>query len=113
LVRFQARAHSGVVQKIEMETKEKEVDKKKSRRETLMYSFRLSAWIGAPVIVALLLGKALDRWLDTSPWFFLGLTGFAFLISMFGLVKESKEYLATLTKESDKKDVTNTTDTTK
>lgn len=88
-------------------------NKKPAWRDTLMYSFRLSAWIGAPVVVALLLGKALDAWFDTSPWFFLGLTGFGFIISMAGLIKESRKYIEALTKEEKDTHVGNTTNTTK
>jgi len=54
---------------------------------------RLSAWIAAPIIIALYLGKWLDRKFSSAPWLFLLCVGAAFFISMVGLVKETvREY---------------------
>ncbi len=52
---------------------------------------RMSAWIAIPVISALFLGRWLDKKYNTEPIFFLAIVGFAFLISIFGLVKIVKE----------------------
>ena len=52
---------------------------------------RLSAWIAAPVIIALFLGKWLDQKFNTAPWLFLALTSLAFLVSMGGLIKNTLE----------------------
>ncbi len=53
----------------------------------------LSAWIAGPVIIALFLGRWLDERYNTAPWLFLGTMGFAFLISMYGLVTNAlKEF---------------------
>ena len=46
----------------------------------------LSGWIAFPVIIALFLGKWLDKKFNTDPWLFLATIGLAFLISMYGLV---------------------------
>ena len=52
---------------------------------------RMSAWIAIPVILALFIGRRLDEKYNTDPIFFLAIVGFAFLISIFGLVKIVKE----------------------
>lgn len=49
---------------------------------------RLSSWIVGPVILAIVVGKWLDRKYDTKPWLFLSTVGLAFVLSMFGIVKE-------------------------
>ncbi|MDP3900029.1 MAG: AtpZ/AtpI family protein [bacterium] len=54
----------------------------------LMFT-RLSGWIIGPVVLAIYLGKWLDRRYDTEPWLFLLTVGIAFAISMFGLVRDS------------------------
>lgn len=54
---------------------------------------RLSAWIGVPVVLAVFLGKWLDQKYNTEPWLFLTTVGVAFILSMFGLIKETlKEF---------------------
>lgn len=52
---------------------------------------KLSAWIVAPVLVAVFLGKLLDEKYDTEPWLFLLSVGVAFLISMIGLVTSASK----------------------
>lgn len=51
---------------------------------------KLSVWIAAPVVLASFLGKWLDKKYNTEPWLFLGSVGFAFLVSIIGLVIETK-----------------------
>ena len=48
------------------------------------------------VVLALVLGKYLDSRLLTAPWFFLGLTLLAFLVTIFGILKLLKKYLKDL-----------------
>ena len=50
---------------------------------------KLSAWIAAPVVIALFLGKWLDKKYNSEPWLLLICVGAAFVISVIGLVKES------------------------
>ncbi|MEA1963339.1 MAG: AtpZ/AtpI family protein [Patescibacteria group bacterium] len=52
---------------------------------------KFSGWIVIPVIVGAFIGKWLDNRYDTDPWLFLVSVGFAFLISMFGLIKNVTE----------------------
>ncbi|NTW27084.1 MAG: AtpZ/AtpI family protein [Candidatus Moranbacteria bacterium] len=47
---------------------------------------RLSGWIGGPIIVAVFLGKYLDRRYHSEPWLFLATVGIAFVISMIALI---------------------------
>lgn len=55
----------------------------------LLMFFKLSAWIAAPIVIALFLGKWLDKKFSTAPWLFLSCVGLAFLISMAGLIKNT------------------------
>ena len=43
---------------------------------------KLSGWFAFPVIIAIFLGKWLDKKFGTEPWLFLTTVGVAFLISM-------------------------------
>ncbi|PIT93571.1 hypothetical protein COU00_03715 [Candidatus Falkowbacteria bacterium CG10_big_fil_rev_8_21_14_0_10_43_11] len=67
---------------------EKKVDMPWWQPAILMFS-RLSGWIVGPIILAIFLGKWLDKRYDTEPWLFLGTVGLAFIISMVGLVKDA------------------------
>ena len=54
---------------------------------------RMTGWIVAPVLLAILLGRWLDRKYNTEPWMFVGTVGIAFVISMIGLViNATQEY---------------------
>jgi len=68
----------------------------------LMFT-RMSGWIIGPVILAIFLGKWLDRKYDTEPWLFLLTVGLAFLISMFGLVKDAFKEMDRISKGNDGK----------
>ncbi|MBA3047533.1 AtpZ/AtpI family protein [Patescibacteria group bacterium] len=52
---------------------------------------KFSGWIAVPVIAGALIGRWLDGRYGTDPWIFLTAVGFAFLISMFGLIKNIRE----------------------
>jgi F0F1-type ATP synthase assembly protein I len=67
---------------------------------------QVSGWIAGPIILALVLGKYLDGRFETKPWIFLGLTGFAFFISSFGIVKVVSRYMKKIQdEEKNKKDL--------
>lgn len=54
---------------------------------------RLSGWIAAPIIIALYLGKWLDKKYDSAPRLLMICIALAFFISMAGLAKEAvREY---------------------
>ena len=52
---------------------------------------KFSGWIVVPVIAGALIGKWLDDRYGTDPFIFLTTVGFAFLISMFGLIKNVRD----------------------
>ena len=63
---------------------------------------KLSSWIAIPVILATFLGKWLDKKYDTEPWLFLATVGLAFIISMFGLVKNALTEFKKISPHNDK-----------
>ncbi len=60
----------------------------------------ISGWIAGPVIMAVILGKYLDGKFGTTPWIFIGMTGIAFLVSMWNIWKAVKKYAETLKNNS-------------
>ncbi len=66
--------------------------------EPLVVFGRISGWVVTPVIGSLFLGKFLDQKFETTPIIFLSLTGLAFLISCFGIYRESIKYLRDIEK---------------
>jgi F0F1-type ATP synthase assembly protein I len=60
----------------------------------------ISGWIVGPIILALIIGKYLDKKYNSEPWFFLGLTGLAFLVSIFGILKILMKYIKQIEKET-------------
>ena len=63
----------------------------------------VTGWIAVPIIIALFLGRYLDEKYNSEPWFFLGLTGVAFIISCTGMVVVAGKYIKQIEKESKKK----------
>ena len=64
--------------------------KKDASWQTALLIFsKLSVWIGVPVVLAVFLGKWLDQKYHSEPWLFLATVGLAFIVSMFGLIKEA------------------------
>ncbi|MFA6251587.1 MAG: AtpZ/AtpI family protein [Candidatus Paceibacterota bacterium] len=77
----------------------------------LMFT-NISGWIVGPIILALIVGKYLDKRYNSEPWFFLGLTGLAFLVSIFGILKIMIKYIKQIEKEAkEKKDSLNKNNT--
>ena len=56
----------------------------------------VSTWIVTPIVLTLIVGKALDNHYGTKPVIFLCLTGFGFLVTCFGLYKAVKNYIKKL-----------------
>lgn len=69
---------------------------------SLLIFTRLSGWIGGPIIIALFVGKWLDRKYGTEPWGFLFLVGFAFIISTIGITKDAIREMNKLENEEKK-----------
>ena len=87
------------------------MEENKSKQETKWYSqgievfISVSGWIAGPIILALFLGKWLDKKYQSEPWLFLASIGLAFLISSYGIVKITLAYLKKIEKEArDKRD---------
>lgn len=59
----------------------------------------VSTWIAVPVILALISGKALDKYFGTKPVMLLVCVGISFLISSFGIVQAVKKYVIKVKKE--------------
>lgn len=71
----------------------------------IMIFLRFSAWIFVPVIIAIFLGKWLDKKFNMEPFLYLSTVGFAFLISMFGIIKGAMaEYKKIETEDKKKKE---------
>ncbi|MCG2690595.1 AtpZ/AtpI family protein [Candidatus Parcubacteria bacterium] len=85
------------------ETKNSEHNKNAAWWQPSLILFaKFSGWIAAPVIIAAFLGRWLDKKYGTEPLLFLATVGFAFLISMLGLVKTVKEEYRKIEKENKK-----------
>jgi len=79
-------------------------DKKKLDWRPAMQIFsKVSTWVVVPIILALIVGKALDAHFNTYPWIFLGLTGVAFIFSIYGIIKVVSQYMKDLEKENGNK----------
>lgn len=63
--------------------------KKDDIMEALRISMRLSVWIAFPVVVGAILGKWLDRKYNSEPKWFLIIIGLAFVVSMFGMIRDA------------------------
>ncbi|XOU93883.1 MAG: AtpZ/AtpI family protein [Candidatus Kerfeldbacteria bacterium] len=67
-------------------------------------------WIAAPIIAALFLGRYLDEKNDSEPWYFLGLTAAAFIITTIGIIKVAGKYINQIEKEAKKETKSDKTD---
>lgn len=87
----------------EIKQKNNNLEQKKNAawwQPSLVLFAKFSGWIAAPVIIAAFLGRWLDKKYGTEPLLFLITVGFAFLISMFGLVKTVKEEYEKIEKDN-------------
>ncbi|MEA3399548.1 MAG: AtpZ/AtpI family protein [Patescibacteria group bacterium] len=71
----------------------KEKKKKLWWKPAITIAINISGWVAGPIIIALFLGKHLDKKYDTAPWIFIGLTIIAFIISITAIWKILKKYL--------------------
>ncbi|MBN1779086.1 MAG: AtpZ/AtpI family protein [Candidatus Buchananbacteria bacterium] len=68
----------------------------------------ISAWVAAPIVLALFVGSWLDNRYQTAPWWTLGLVLSAFVISNIGIYQESKKLLNKLDQTKTKNTVSKT-----
>jgi F0F1-type ATP synthase assembly protein I len=75
----------------------------------MLLFFRMSGWIGIPVIFGALAGKWLDKRYHTEPWLFLVSVGVAFIVSMFGIVRDAMQAMKEIEREdkNNKSQITN------
>ncbi len=67
--------------------------KKPYWQEPMMVFGKMSGWVAGPVLVSLFLGRWLDSKFHTAPFIFIGMTGIAFGISIYGIIREAKKSL--------------------
>ena len=84
---------------------EKPVEIKVWWKPALEVFSRVSGWIITPILLALIIGKNLDKHFDTKPWIFIGLSVISFAISSIGIVKTITEYNKQLDKEKNDKGI--------
>lgn len=73
-------------------------------RPGLVIFTKVSAYIAGPIVLALIVGKYLDKKYNSAPWIFLGLTLIAFTFSLFSIWKSVVKYMdEAVREEKDKK----------
>lgn len=63
----------------------------------------VSTWIVVPIVLALGIGKTLDRHFGTKPWIFIILAVFGFIFSSVKIVKIVKKYVENVKKKETEK----------
>lgn len=66
----------------------------------LILFMKLSGWIAGPIIIAVFVGKWLDRKYNSEPWLFLVSVGVAFFLSMFGIIRDSMREIKKIENEA-------------
>ena len=57
---------------------------------------QVSVWIVVPIVLALIVGKALDNYFNTKPVLFFICIGLAFLFTCIGMVRVVRKYIKNL-----------------
>jgi len=63
----------------------------------------ISGCVAGPIILALFIGKYLDKRYNSEPWFFIGLTVIAFIVSIVSIWKILKKYIKEIEREAKEK----------
>lgn len=69
----------------------------------LILFFKLSSWIAGPIIIAVFVGKWLDRKYGTEPWLFLATVGVSFAVSTVAITIQSIREMKRIEEEELKK----------
>ena len=77
-------------------------------RDSILIFARVSIWIAVPVIIALFVGKVLDKEFGTKPWLFLATMAVAFRLTIFGIYKTTVKEMKKLEKSESKDTLENT-----
>ncbi len=72
-------------------------------RGAVLFFVQVSGYIAGPIIVAVLLGKFLDKYFSTGKIFFFSLIAVAFVVSLVLIVKQSKKAISDIENESKNK----------
>ena len=64
---------------------------------------QVTGWIAGPIVLALFLGKWLDRRYDSEPWLFIASMTVAFIITSAGIARVSIGYIKKIEKEVEEK----------
>lgn len=80
-------------------TQLKKDEKEVWQRPEIIIFFRLSGWIAGPVVLALFLGNWLDEYFDTQSIILFSLVGSSFLVTIFGIIKETKRMMRKIEEE--------------
>jgi F0F1-type ATP synthase assembly protein I len=83
-------------------------DQKEKRDNTywqagLSLFVQISGWLVAPLVAALFLGNWLDQKFNTKPWWLFICLGVAFVITIFGLIRETLKFSKKIEEEARKK----------
>lgn len=85
------------------EQKPDKTPKKAWYADALLMFSRLSIWIAVPVILASIIGNWLDRRYQSAPWMLIACVGFSFIVSMYGLIKETMKTFKKIEEDEAKK----------
>lgn len=72
-------------------------------RPAMLVFSEITTWIAFPMILALFVGKALDKHYNTYPIIFLSFAFLGFLVSSLGIVRTVKRFVVRVKKEESKK----------
>jgi len=84
---------------MEEEDKDKKSDKAWWQPAMTVFA-EVTGWIVVPIVAALFLGRYLDEKHNSAPWYYLTLTGLAFVISCIGIVIVAGKYIRQIAKEN-------------
>lgn len=73
-------------------------------REGILFFYQISGWILGPLILALIIGKWLDKRFQSEPKYLLISIGIAFLFTNIGLVIETLRYHQRIKEQTDEQD---------
>lgn len=83
----------------------------KAWREALLVFGRMSGWVATPILIALFLGRWMDKIYGRENFWFFIMIGAGFFFSIFGIYKEAKKYQDIIEKRDKQKQQSNGTTT--
>ena len=80
----------------------KENENQEWLRPALMMFARLAGWVVGPILIASAIGMFIDKKNESEPWGLLCAVGIAFIVSIFGIIKNAVEEFRKLEKINNK-----------